>query len=114
MEYVYEVTYNDDGDVVKTSTKGIITSDDQSLLQQLESSANEQYAKYQGIDHYDFSLEIKNGKLIEKSSINYSKVDMNKLIEIDSSMESLLQDGKIKYDTLVLVYKNLGAVCVEK
>ena len=106
----YKVTY--DKDIIKKiETKEEVTSDDEDIIDQFESMINEQLAPYQNLQYYNFNVKRENGKLIETVSIDYTKLDVNKFLEINSEASSLFNDGKIKYDTIISAYTQLGATC---
>ena len=61
----------------------------------------------------DIFKKIKSEKVlvISKVDINYSKIDTNKLIEIDKANSQIITDGKIKVSSVKSLYEKLGATC---
>ncbi len=109
----YAVTYDKNKNVVKVNTKEVVTSSDEAVLDQFEETIKEQYAPYSNIKHYNFSINRKKGELTEKISVNYKKLDVDKFISIDESAASMFDNGNIKYDRIISIYKMLGAKCEE-
>ena len=46
-------------------------------------------------------------------NINYEKLDVDKLIEIDSANGQLFSDGKITISTMESLYNQVGATCTK-
>lgn len=109
----YKITYDGNKNVVKVETEEVVTSDDSAILDTFEDSINSQLATYSDLKHYQYSISKKDNKLIEKISINYKKMDIDKFLSINPSASSMFENGKIKYDNIISIYKTLGATCEE-
>lgn len=112
MELNYTVVYQ--GDYVK-KVKSVekITSEDSSVLEAYKSQVEELYTPYDKIDYYDTKVTIDGNTMTSTADIDYEKIDVDKLIEIDSATSQLFTDGKIKVETLESVYNQVGATCTK-
>lgn len=109
----YNITYDKNQNVVSIDTNEVVTSDDETILDYIESSVNSSFEKYKDLKYYNFNLKREKGKLSETIKVNYSKLDIDKFIAIDNSVESMFSNGKLKYDTIINTYKALGITCEE-
>lgn len=106
----YKVTYN--GENVKSvETLEKITVDDEEVLKYLEEKVRDTYSLFDDIKHYDYTVKVKDNTLVSTTSIDYEKIDIDKLFAIDSSIENLFEDGKLKIDDLKSYYKMMGISC---
>lgn len=112
MNLKYTVVYQ--GDYVKR-VKSVekVTSEDASILKAMQESVEKQYEPYQTIDHYDTNVTIEGNTMTSTAEINYEKIDVSKLTEIDSASGKLFTDGKLKVDTLESLYNQVGATCTK-
>jgi len=102
-----------DGEYVKTvKTVEKIISDDESVLEYYEDMLTNMYAPYLELKYYDNEVAIEGNTLISRTEVDYSKVDTNKMIELDSSNALLIKDGKIKIEDIKELYEtNTGLIC---
>lgn len=112
MEFNYTVTYQ--GDYVKT-VKSVekVTSDDPTVLDTYKSAVEQLYAPYEKLDYYDTKVTIEGNTMTSTADINYEKIDVDKLIELDSANKQMFTDGKIKVETMESVYNQVGATCTK-
>ena len=110
----YEVTYS--GDYVKTvNTKEQLTSSSTATLEGYKKQIETLYKNFDGIDHYSYNIDLKDNTLTSTVSIDYEKVDIDKILAVDSSTEQLIKNGKININDIKEVYEQVGATCkVEK
>lgn len=88
-----------------------ITSNDSTALETYKKSIEQTYAPFDNIEYYDYSVSIDGNTLISTTDIDYSKIDINKVIEIDSSSRALIKNGKININDLKKVYESMGTTC---
>lgn len=112
MNFDYKVTYKDD-EVISLEANESIEADDEATLETLKESVQAQYDNYNELEHYDASVEVKDGKLISKLEVNYSKIDKDKLFEKDSANKQYFKDGKASLEAFKQVYSQLGLTCEE-
>lgn len=109
----YVVTYDGNKNVVKVDSKEVVSSSDEAVLDQFEETVKAQLDQFSDVKYYDFSIDRKKGELIEKININYAKMDVDKFLSLNPTASSMFENGKVKYDTIISVYKSLGAKCEE-
>lgn len=107
----YEATYDKDDKVIKIHTVETIKSDDKDDLESFEKLLKESYSMFDDIKHYDYSIKLSGNKLVSTVDADYSKIDMDKFLEIDDSLETVFKDGHIDIDDLEDMYEAIGAEC---
>lgn len=102
------------GNVVeKVETTEIITSDDETALsyfaEYLESTyvtANKIYGGHTN------TVTKEDGKVISKTTIDYTVMNINKYVEDNSAMKNYVNsDNKLLLDGVISIYEDLGATC---
>ena len=111
MDFRYEVYYQGN-DVNKVQTTEKITSDSTEILQTYQQQIKSLYSSFDNIEHYNYDVKIEGNTLISTTDINYQKMNIDELVNVDSSIEQLLNDDrKIDLDKITQVYEQLGATC---
>lgn len=106
----YKITYK--GEYVKMiETEEKVISSDQEVLELYKLSVEELHEAYKEIDYYDYSVNLSDDTLISTTKIDYTKIDTDKLIEIDSDNAALIKDGKVRIDDIREMYEGLGSIC---
>lgn len=109
----YEIKY-ENRIVTHVSSEEIISSSDESVLDNYKMYLENIYANYKNLDYYDNIIVINDKKLISTTNINYKKIDTDKLIDIDQSNSSIIEGGKIYLKSIKKQYENIGASCKMK
>lgn len=110
MDLSYEVKYTGDYvDTVKSVEK--IESDNAEVLKTYKETVESMYSAYDNIKYYDYDVVIDGNTLTSTVNINYSKIDTDKLLEVDSALGQLIKDGKVSIDDIESVYNAVGAIC---
>ena len=112
IEAVYKVTYKDEYvDLIETEEK--VTSDNSQVLDYYKETIESIYLPYKDLDHYDYNVIKKGNQVISTTKIDYSSIDTDKMIEINSAMKSLIKGGKIKVSDVKSLYESsqVGATC---
>ena len=111
MDFRYEVYYQGE-DVNKVKTTEKVTSDSESTLKTLESQTKALYSNFDNIDNYKYNVVVEGNTLTSTTDINYAKIDMDQLLEVDSSIQQLLNDNnKVDLEKVTSVYEQAGATC---
>ena len=110
MNLTYNVTYKGDY-VSKIESNEKITTEDESTLELYKTQLENSTASFKDIEHYDHEVKIDGNTLTSTITIDYEKIDTDKLIEIDSSMKQLIKDGKISVENIESLYSKLGVTC---
>ncbi len=111
LDLNYQVYYQKDV-VNKVQTTEKITSTSKETLATYKKAIEDLYSNFNGIKHYNYDIVIEGDTLTSKTDINYSKININDLLKIDSSIEQLLnKDNKISLEKIKEVYESTGAIC---
>lgn len=107
----YEVHH--DGKYVQTiKTVETVTSSDSSIIDQMDSYMNSVYQTlsdtYGG---YTFKVTKDSGKVVSNVTVDYTKINLQKLIENDSSAKQFVEDDKVTLEGIKDTYKSLGINC---
>lgn len=112
MDSSYIVDYEDDY-VISIKSIEKVTSDDLTALDLLKKQIEEKYLPYKNLEYYDYNIEIEGNTVISTVNIDYSKIDTDKMIEIDASNSQVIKDGKIRLSTIEKMYKSIGVNCTK-
>ena len=111
MDLRYEVTYEGEN-VNRVQTTEKVTTDSEDTLQQYKQQVENIYSNFDNIEHYNYKVEINGNTLTSTTDIDYTKIDIDELLAIDSSIQQLLNDNdKIDLDSITQVYESAGATC---
>ncbi len=109
VSYYYEITSNE-GYVEMLKSEEVITFSSKTDAESFKSVMAKTYEPYQNLKYYDYDITLKDNTVTRKSKVNYAKIDINKVKEI-SNDELIGDNGKIKLDDMINVYKKIGATC---
>ena len=89
-------------------------SNDESILSYFDETVNNTYKTmndtYGG---YTYKTTKEDNKLISNATIDYSKMDLNKLMKDQPTYKSMIKNDKMLVEGLISVYKSAGATCDE-
>lgn len=109
-DLTYQVTH--DGTYVeKVHTVEKLMTDNEAYLQQYRNLLIRGYAPYQDVEYYDYDVRVDGDTLTSIVDINYSKIDTDKMIEINEDNATLIKNGKVLVSDIETLYKQIGAVC---
>lgn len=105
--------YSDDEGYLKVmKTKEVVTSNDKNILKEYKDAYKKVYSSYKDIEYYENQVEEKDDKVTSTTYINYGKVDMDKIIEIEGKENNVkITDGKIKLSDWKAFAKKYGTTC---
>ncbi len=106
----YEVEYLKDY-VTKIKSTEMVKSSDKNVLESYKETVEKTYEPYKDVEHYNYSVEITEDTLISKTDLDYTKIDVDKMIEIDSANSKIIKDGKIKLEDIKNTYETMGLIC---
>ncbi len=110
MDLKYTVSYKDNY-VTTVESHETIKIEDKDILDVYKKSLEETIENYKGIEHYDTDLKVDGNVITSTTKIDYTKIDVDKLIERDSSLKLLIKDGKINIEDMENVYNQIGVIC---
>ena len=106
----YKVT-SKEGIVLLVESEEKVSFHDSDYRDLFKKTMEEMYADYNDLKYYDISIQVDGNNLISTTTIDYSRMDMDKMLEINPAMSSIIKNGKIKLDDLKLVYSMSGVSC---
>lgn len=109
-EMNYEVYYKGEDVVLLHSTEKII-SDSSSVLDTYEEAYKSIFKQYEGLEYYDNKVTRSNNSVTNEITINYEKIDMGKLLDIEGEEDNVIENGKVKLDTWLSFAKKYGVTC---
>ena len=98
VDYVHSVTY--------------LFSSNSKLLDSMYESEREAYKKMdEKYGGYDYDVSRMNNKVVSDAKINYSDMNIQKLISDDPSLSKYVRNGKMLVDGIKDFYMTKGATC---
>ena len=64
-----------------------------------------------GLNYYDTAVVRTNDSVTNDTIINYGKIDINKLLEIEGEEDNIIVDGKAKVDSWLELAEQFGTEC---
>ena len=109
-EMNYEVYYKGEYVVLLHSTEKII-SDSSSVLDTYEEAYKSIFKQYEGLEYYDNKITRSSNSVTNEITINYEKIDMGKLLDIEGEEDNVIENGKVKLDTWLSFAKKYEVTC---
>lgn len=109
----YIATYKNNY-VTNLKTIEKITVGKKSDLELYKEKIEELYKDYKDIKYYKNKISIKNKTLTSTTTINYKKIDTNKLIEIAPGNKNIIEDGKVPINKVKDYYTSNGFNCKKR
>lgn len=106
----YEVFYQGDYIQILHSIEKVM-SEDQDILDQYEKAYRDIFANYEGLEYYDNEITRAKDSITSDTVINYGKIDMDKLLEIEGEEDNVIEDGKVKLNTWLEFAEQFGVTC---
>lgn len=96
--------------ILKSEEK--ITSSNKEVLDNYEKAYKNVFSAYDNLEYYDNTVTRDSNSVKSVTYINYGKVDMDKLFDIEGEEDNVeVTDGKIKLDDWKSFAKKYGTVC---
>ena len=111
-EMNYEVYYKGEDIVLLHSTEKII-SDSSSVLDTYEEAYKNIFKQYEGLKYYDNTITRNEKSIISDTTINYAKIDIKRLLEIEGEDDNVVKDGKVKLADWLSFAEKYGVTCDE-
>ena len=110
VELNYDVYYTDDVLNLLVSQEKIIT-EDISILEEYEDAYKKISVNYKDLEYYDQEVIRTNNSVLNKTTINYDKIDIQKLLDIEGEEDNIIEGGKAKVDLYISLLKRFGGTC---
>lgn len=112
VDLSYELEYMNGYVQTLHSVEKIVSSSSDSLDEYEE--AYEKIAdNYKGLKYYDINISRTEDTVVNDTFINYEKIDMKRLLEIEGEEDNVVEDGKVKLETWLGFAEAFGTVCEE-
>lgn len=110
LDFMYTIQYK--GTVVEKvkSTEKIISTE-MEMLKTYKKNIETIYKPYKKVKHYTYNISIRGDVLTSRTTIDYTKIDTAKILEIDPSNRNIIKNGKIDIEDIKSTYETLGATC---
>lgn len=106
----YDLYYTGEVLNLLKSEEKIISASDEKLTQ-YENAYKKIKEKYNGLEYYDFTVTRTDTTVTSSMVINYDKVDIERLLEIEGSEDNIIEDGVAKVDKWITLAKRFGTKC---
>ena len=110
VSFEYDIYYTGDKlNIVKSVTK--IKSNSTNTLDTYEKAYKDIYKNYEGLDYYDTSVDRTDTGIVNTITINYDKIDIDKLISIEGEEDNVFENKVPKVEKWLELSKKFGAKC---
>lgn len=112
IESTYEITT--DGKIAKSvKTVEVVTSENETLLNTMSETLNTTYETMnEAYGGYVFDVDQETGKVISTVNIDYTALDLEKLLSDQPSMKNYTnEDNQLTLEGLQNMYTTMGATC---
>lgn len=105
--------YSSKDEVNKVVTTETVESKNNTILAYFEKQLKSQYkANNDSYGGYKYEITNKDGKVVSKVTIDYSKMNLNKFVKDNPAMKSFVnKSNKITVKGIKSMYQSMGATC---
>lgn len=108
----YEIEYNGDN-ILQLHSVEMVTSDDSSKLDEYESAYKKINTYYENLKYYDSNVIRTSNSVTRDTVINYDKINIDDLLEIEGEDDNIIEDGKAKLSIWLEFASKFGTECSE-
>ena len=109
-ELSYELYYTGDKLNILESTEKVIATKD-SDLDTYQQAYEKIDSYYEGLEYYDTEVIRGDTSVTRKATINYDKINIKQLLDIEGEEDNIIQDGEAKVDLWLELAKKFGTKC---
>lgn len=113
VELSYEVNYKN-GYITKLHSIEKVTSSNEEVLETYRSAYEKIFEAYKDLEYYENSVTDEGKTVVSDTVIEYDKVDLDKLKEIENTKDSVIKDGKVALKDWLKFAEKFGTKCTEK
>ena len=95
--------------ILKSEEK--VISSDQDVLTTYENAYKKIHTNYAGLDYYDTEVVRGDTTVTSTITINYDKIDIDKLLAIEGEEDNIIENGEAKVDKWLTLAKKFGTKC---
>lgn len=112
VELKYTVTYSRGNILVLRSISRVISNDAETVT--LYEDAYKNIAKnYSSLKYYDTNIIRDSNSVTYDATINYDKIDIDKLLDIEGEEDNIIKNGKAKLSLWLDLAEQVGTTCEE-
>ena len=110
--FSYNITYRD-GKILVLHSIEKIASNDTNYLDQYEQAYKNINTNYKDLEYYDSKVLRTDNSVTRDTTINYEKIDTDKLLSIEGEEDNIIKNGKADLNTWLSFAKKFGTICHE-
>ncbi len=110
VELSYDIYYTGEDLNILHSEEKVISENSESL-DTYEDAYKKIQANYKGLKYYDAKVIRDDKTVVSDITINYDKIDIAKLLEIEGAEDNIIENGKAKVDAWLKLAKKFGTTC---
>ena len=110
VELNYEIYYTGDILNLLESEEKIITASEEKLTE-YENAYKKIHEHYKGLKYYDAEVTRTETTVTSKISINYDKINISRLLDIEGAEDNIIENGVAKVDKWLELAKKFGTKC---
>ena len=108
----YDLYYLGDVLTILHSVEQVSTTNEDTL-DQYEEAYKKIYSHYEGLEYYDANVERGDTTVTSDVVINYDKIDINQILQIEGEEDNIIEDGEAKVSKWMTLAKKFGTKCEE-
>lgn len=108
----YEIYYQDDI-LKKIESEEKITTENKETLEEYEAAYKKIHSYYKDLDNYITKLSRKKDSVTSNIIIEYDKIDVEKLLEIEGEEDNIFEDGIPKVSKWKELAEKFGTKCTK-
>lgn len=112
VELKYNIEYKR-GNILSLRSISRVTSKDNAKLDIYEESYKKIASNYKTLSEYKTSVIRDSNSVTYDTTINYDKIDVEKLLEIEGEEDNIIVNGKAKLTLWLDLAEKVGVVCEE-
>lgn len=113
VELNYDLYYTGEDLNILHSEEKVISASDESL-DLYEDAYKKIHTHYEGLEYYDVKVTRKDTTVVNDITINYDKIDIKRLLEIEGEEDNIIENGKAKVAAWLTLAKKFGTTCQEE
>lgn len=110
VELNYDIYYTGENLNLIYSEEKVISANEEDL-NEYEKAYRSIHSHYAALEYYDTEVERTDTTITSKMTINYDKIDIQKLIDIEGEEDNIFENGKAKVDKWLELAKKFGTTC---
>lgn len=88
-----------------------LKTEDQDMLKEYEDAYKKIATYYEGLEYYEQEVTKTSNSVTNKTTINYDKIDIKKLLAIEGEDDNIVENGEAKVDLYLALLKRFGGKC---